>query len=180
MSWLLVFAIFAFSLQGEGAGNCSVETLDVRNVTLRTAGRTFAFRDGVAYGFELPPEARKREKAELGSEVQPDFEARIEQDEVLRPAPGVAVRLFLIHDSHLTGSGWRYYATAVRCGNGKLVEVFHEDGLTLKVEVQGQQIRTSRLSSGRRLWRSYWWNAADSRYVQATEPSRVRGSEPQR
>jgi hypothetical protein len=166
MRGLLVFAVIAFSLQSEVAGDCSVEKLDGRNLTLRTAGRTFAFRNGVAHGFELPPDARERERLELGSAVRPDFEARIERDEVLQPAPGLAVRLFLIHDSHVTGSGWRYYATAVRCARGKLVEVFHEDGRTLKVQVEAPRIRVSRIQeSGKPVTTTYRWSASERRYL---------------
>ena len=88
-------------------------------MTIRTAKRVFAFRKGVAMNCDSPQPCDKQS--------QPDWEAEIEKDIVVRPDPNVVVRFLLIHDSHVKGSGWRYYLTGLRCSNGKIQEIFHRD-----------------------------------------------------
>jgi hypothetical protein len=142
-----------------------VTKLDVRNLAIRTALRTFAFHSGIAVsddGYRDPPEQ------DPGSS-QPDWIAEIEKDSIIRPAPGIVVRFLLIHDSHQTGSGWRYCATAVRCSHGKLQEVFHRDGASLSVD----RLDSTAISVGlntvpgkpvRKHW-SYTWDRSVSKYV---------------
>src|SRR5258708_2135110 len=72
-----------------------VTKLDVRNLSIRTAQRTFDFHNGIAVNYDSPPEQ------------EADWKAEIEDDSVILPAPSVVVRFLLIHDSHATGTGWR-------------------------------------------------------------------------
>ena len=155
--------IFGVILVAAGAGQpCDVARLDVRNTTIRTDQRTFAFHNGMAVNCDAPPE-------EGAGQHQPDWQAEIEQDRLLRPAPNVTLRFLLIHDSHVTGSGWLYYATAFRCSNGKLQEVFQRHGLSLRVErLSANRIDVSMMTTPgkdvRERW-SYVWDPEQSRYV---------------
>ena len=99
-----------------------VTKLDIRNLVIRTAHRTFAFHNGIAVNYDS--------QLALGEgQLRPDWKAEIETDRVIRSAPTRVVRYLLIHDSHETGSGWHYYATGLVCSGRKLHEVFHRDGL---------------------------------------------------
>jgi hypothetical protein len=101
----------------------SVRTIDFNNLTISCGDRTFAFNDGTALNYDRP-----------GESGPPDWKAEFERDTVVEPTPGVSVRFLLIHDSHETGSGWRYHLVAYRCSNGTLQQVFHRDGLSLKID----------------------------------------------
>src|ERR1700690_1235377 len=114
----LLMVIFAAAAVAAGCED--VTKLDVKNQTIRTAQRTFAFHEGIALNYDSP-------RAQNGKHPQPDWKAAIERDSIIQPAPNVVVRFLLIHDSHETGSGWRYYATGFRCASGAMQEVFHRD-----------------------------------------------------
>ncbi len=148
-----------------------VTRLDFGNLTIRTAGRTFAFRNGVAVNLDLPTEHNDEHSP-------PDWKAEIEKDAVVRPAPNVVVRFLLIHDSHETGSGWRYYLTGLRCSSGKLQEVFHRDGLSLGVDRLDSTAITVGLNVApgeaiRKHW-SYIWNRRASKYVLSSTQSSLK------
>jgi predicted nucleotidyltransferase len=155
--------IFGVILVAAAAGQpCDVARLDVRNTTIRTDRRTFAFHNGIAVNYDAPPE-------EGAGQHQPDWQAEIEQDRLLRPAPNVTLRSLLIHDLHVTGSGWQYYATAFRCSNGKLQEVFQRHGLSLRIDrLSANRIDVSMMTTPgknvRERW-SYVWDPEQSRYV---------------
>jgi hypothetical protein len=104
-----------------------VTKLDVRNLVIRTGQRTFAFHNGIALNYDDPNEQEI-------DYSKPDWEAEIEKDSVVQIAPNVVVRFLFIDDSHVTGSGWRFHLTGFRCSGGKLQEVFHREGLSLKVD----------------------------------------------
>lgn len=139
-----------------------VTKLDFGNLIVRTAQRKFAFHNGIAVNYDSPPNQDTEHS-------QPDWKAEIEKDTVLQPAPDVTVRFLLIHDSHETGSGARYYATALRCLGGKLQEVFHRDGLSLRVDrLDSAAISISLHVTPERPIEKYWsytWDRKTSRYV---------------
>jgi hypothetical protein len=143
-------ALTAQSLIG-GPFRCDdVAGLDFGNLTIRTAGRRLAFRNGVAA-------------------AHVDWKAEIEKDAVVKPAPNVLVRFLLIHDSHEAGSGWRYYLTGLRCSSGNLIEVFHRDGLSLGVDRLDSTAITISLNgtpgeATRKHW-SYSWDRSASGYA---------------
>ena len=148
-----------------------VEKLDFRNLTIRTAQRTFDFHNGIAVNYDDPTEADKEH-------FPPDWKAEIEKDSIIQPAPDVVVRFLLIHDSHETGSGWRYYATGLRCSGGRLQEVFHRDGASLSVD----RLDSTTISVGlnvtpgdpiRKYW-SYTWDRDRSKYVLSSTQSSLR------
>lgn len=130
-----------------------VRKLDVGNQTIRTAQRTFAFHRGIAWNHDGALE---------------QWKATIEKDSVIEPAPNVVVRLLVIHDSHETGSGWRYYATAFRCSGTEMQEVFQRDGLSLRmdrIDSTGIQVslRVTPGDASRKHW-SYTWDRGASKY----------------
>lgn len=143
-----------------------ITKLDFRNLTITTAQRTFSFHDGIAINSDTP-------SAPGVEQPQPDWKAAIEKDSVVHPAPNVIVRFLLINDSHETGSGWRYYATGLRCSEGRLQEVFHRDGLSLSIDrLDSNTVRVGLNGksgeSARRQW-SYAWDRKRSRYVITSE-----------
>ena len=144
-----------------------VARLDIKNSTIRTAQRTFSFYNGVAANYDDPAQAG-------AAPSQPDWKAEIEKDVVVRPAPNVVVRVLLIHDSHETGSGWRYFATGVRCSKGKLEEVFQRDGMSFSVEgVDSKNIRISLNAVSGKSTRTHWsyvWDVEKSKYALAFKP----------
>jgi hypothetical protein len=101
----------------------SVRTSDINYLTIACGDRIFDFIDGTALNYDRP-----------GGSGTPDWKAKFERDTVVEPNPGVAVRLLLIRDSHETGRRWRYYLVAYRCSNGRLQQVVHRDGLSLKID----------------------------------------------
>src|SRR5260370_23518003 len=148
-----------------------VTKLDFRNLVIRTAHNTFAFHNGIAANYDSPPELAPEHS-------QPDWKAEIVKDSILQPEPGVVVRFLLIHNSHETGTGWRYYATGLRCSGGKLEEVFHRDGLSLGVD----RLDSTTISIGlnvtpgepiRKHW-SYTWDRSTSKYVLSSTQSSLR------
>ncbi len=148
---------------GNAAIRCNdVTKLDVKNLTIRTGQQTFVFHNGTAVLFDSSPE--------LDPEItQPDWQAEIKKDRIIRPAANVVVRFFLISASHLTGSGNQEYATAFRCSGGKLQEVFHRDGLTLSVDrLDATAISVSLNVTADKPIRKHWsyvWDRDKSKYV---------------
>jgi len=144
-----------------------VTKLDSRNLTIRTAQRTFAFHNGIAVNYDGQPEGAEHS--------QPDWKAEIEKDSVIQPAPNVVVRFLLIHDSHETGSGWHYYATGFRCSGGKLHEIFHRDGLSLSIDrldsnMVGVGLNVTQGEPIRKHW-FYTWDRNASKYVLSSTQS---------
>ena len=148
-----------------------VTKLDFRNLIIRTAQRTFACHNGIAVNYDSPPE-------QDAEHSQTDWKAEIEKDSIIEPAPNVVVRFLLIHDSHGTGSGWRYYAMGLRCSAGKLQEVFRRDGLSLRVDrLDSTAIRigfnVTPSEPIRKHW-SYSWDRNASKYVLSSTQSSLR------
>jgi hypothetical protein len=128
----LIVLILAYMITLPGATaailHCDdVTTLDFGNLTIASGTRKFVFKDGTALNHDAK-----------GDSSDADWKAEIARDTVVQPAPGVTVRFLLIHDSHMTGSGWRYYLLGYCCSNSKLQEVFRRDGLSLEVERTGR------------------------------------------
>lgn len=144
-----------------------VTKLDFKNLTFRVGLRTFAFHDGVAANYDDPD-------GQSGRYSQPDWKAEIEKDSVIRPVPDVVVRFLLIHDVHVTGSGWRYYAAGYRCSGGKLQEVIHHEGMSLRVERLDSASIDICLDAipgkARRKSCSYIWDRNSGKYVLSSTP----------
>jgi hypothetical protein len=139
-----------------------VTKLDVRNLMIRTAQRTFAFHNGIAVNYDWPPDQDT-------DYSKPDWKAEIEKDSVIQRAPNVVVRFLLIDDSHATGSGWRFYLSGFRCSGGKLQEIFHRDGMSLRVDRLDSTTLSVSLNvipgePTRKHW-SYTWDRNTSQYV---------------
>src|SRR5271165_5906830 len=147
-----------------------VTELDFKNLTVGTSRRTFAFHNGIAANYD----------GSLGQDTEhsrPDWKAEIEKDSVIQPAPDVVVRFLVINDSHQTGSGWRYYVTGLRCSSGKLLEVFHRDGMSLRVDrldstAIGISFDVAPGEPTRHL--SYTWDRNSSKYVLSPAPALLR------
>ena len=109
------------------ASSCSdIRLLNTKNATLQSGSRVFRFRSGTAVNYDDPPPGV--------NDPKPDWIAEIEQDQVVQPEVGVELRFVMIHDSHETGSGWRYYLSGFQCSGGRLREVFHRDGMSLSID----------------------------------------------
>ena len=139
-----------------------VTKLDVRNLTIRTAQREFAFHNGIAIDFDGYEDR-------TAGPPKPDWEAEIVGDKVIHPAPNVTVRFLVIHDSHETGSGWQIYLTGFLCEDGKLKEVFHRNGMSLDTDrVDSTAIVVSlNVVPGKPIRKhySYTWDVNTSKYV---------------
>jgi hypothetical protein len=144
-----------------------VTKLDFRNLTFQVGPRTFAFHEGVAVNYD-------GRDGQAGRYSQPDWKAEIEKDSVIQPVPDVVVRFLLIHDVHVTGSGWRYYATGYHCSGGKLQEVIHREGMSLRVErLDSVSIDISLdplPGKARRKLCSYIWDRSSRKYVLSSTP----------
>jgi hypothetical protein len=116
--------------QNRPVADCSdLSTLDFKNLTVTVTGRTFAFHYGKATNSDSP------------GDEKPDWEATIEKDSMVSPAPGVETRFLLIDDSHVTGTGSWLYLVGFRCEPtnsrlhaGYLQRVFESKALSLSVE----------------------------------------------
>ncbi len=142
-----------------------INRLDFRNLTIRSGTRTFVFKGGTATHSDSP--------SEPGQNRTPDWTAKIERDTVVQPEPGTSVRFLVIHDNHLTGSGWRYYISGYRCAEGALSEVFHRDGRSLAVDLLSSDgidvsslvgVSPTPAQEIRKRW-SYIWDRGRSGYV---------------
>jgi len=159
----VLVAAIAWCQPGAKAVRCDdVTRLDFKNLVVRTAGFSFAFHNGFALNSDDP-------LAEKVDEEKPDWKAEIETDKVIRPAPGVVVRLLVIHDVHQTGSGRRYYATGLRCVAGKLEEVFQRSGASLGIDrLDAKEIGIGLNVTPGKPVRKHWtyvWNPATARYA---------------
>jgi hypothetical protein len=149
-----------------GANCDDITKLDFRNLNFRAAGRILAFHNGVA-------ESGPSEQISVAGQADSrhEWKAEIEQDSVLRPTADVSVRFLLIHDSHQTGSGWRFYLLGFRCSGGKLEEVFHREELSLSVErLDATGVTVGMVAKDGGSNREYWqynWNG--QRYVLASK-----------
>jgi hypothetical protein len=106
-----------------------ITKLDLPNLRIHAGQRTFAFHNGVAQHGLL-------EQVPMGGQMESrhEWRAEIEKDAIVRPASDAVIRFLLIHDSHQTGSGWRYYLIGLRCSEGRLEQVFLRDGMSLTVD----------------------------------------------
>jgi hypothetical protein len=139
-----------------------ITKLDVHNLTIHAAQRIFVFHNGVAENGPL-------EQVSIGGQTESrhEWKAEIERDTIVRPSSDAVVRFLLIHDSHQTGSGWRYYLIGLRCSEGRLEQVFLRDGMSLTVDqldAAGVDVGLTENpgDSTRKQWR-YTWDG--DRYV---------------
>ncbi len=163
------FALTGASVQGkETITPChDVTGLDFKNLTISNRihhnTQQLAFKDGVALNYDDP------EKEKSGT---PDWRAEIKRDTVVHPAPGISVRFLLIHQDHLTGTGWNWWLVGYGCSNGRLRQVFSCDGLSLKIErLDDSGIVVSKLlkyGSPIETHRSYIWEKTQLMYVLAS------------
>lgn len=111
---------------------CSdVGQIDFKNLTFGSEGLVFPFHDGVAEIYDWEGIAMS---AENGTQPKPEFQAEIDLDKTVSPAPGVKVRFLRFELDHLGGSGWRNYVLGFACGGGVLREVFHREAISLRLE----------------------------------------------
>ena len=137
-----------------------VTKLDFKNLTISRANRIFAFNDGIALNYDTP---------ETDRSAPPDWEAEVKWESVVHPTSGIKIRFLLIHDSHLTGSGWNYWLVGYKCSDGSLEQVFSLDGLSLEVDgLDDSGVVVSKMltsgSSVRTYW-SYFWDKNLSTYT---------------
>ena len=94
----------------------NVEAVDFRNSVLEIAHRgKVLIADGVGYASDAGEGGDSR-----------DWRVALLEDRVLRPAPGVAVRLVRLEASHLTGSGEWGHVLVFRCRDGRLERIVDE------------------------------------------------------
>jgi hypothetical protein len=71
---------------------------------------------------------------------KPERELSVERSVVLRPEPGVAVRLVLVHLSHVRGSGASHILVGLRCVGGMAKEVFRLEQPMKRLEVLSEEL----------------------------------------
>lgn len=110
-----------------------VEDVDFNNATFESDRTLFSFHHG---------KARRSDCPDCGEQSEPwDWKANIEKDVTLNPSPDVTVRFLLVHDEHMTGSGWWYHLVGFRCApigdqpdRKQLVKVFDRTAMSLRIE----------------------------------------------
>ena len=155
-----------------------ISNVDFRNLKFESKGRFFAFHKGKAYNWECPECGVDRDN--------PDWEAEIEQDKVINPAPSIRIRFLLVHDDHLRGTGWWYHVIGFQCEatgsskrGGRLLKVFDRQGMSLqpeRIDDQGITV-TAATVPGKSLIEhfAYRWDNSSSRFVLArTWTTRMR------
>ncbi len=101
------------------------------------AGGDFRLRDGVFSEYEsfTPREIAaltERERKEVTS--KPDWETTIEQDKAWRPGGRSDLRVLVLSQVHLTGTGAFIYVLAFECNAGAVRKVFEASGEGVKLE----------------------------------------------
>jgi hypothetical protein len=116
----MIFAILAisvFAANGTALPSCSdVATADFANIIINVHEEgPVSLKNGKGYTPHIVVNGK-----DLGSE----WEVTIEKNLLLRPAPGVALRLIDLNLTKLLGSGGWGYALIYECKDGKLQRVF--------------------------------------------------------
>jgi hypothetical protein len=99
-------------------------------------GGPLRFHDGVFLQWDLTPEMwsvlSSEERAETNA--KPDWKTVIQQDITLHPPATKAVRLLVLDQLHLTGTGSFTYIFGFQCTAGLLAKVFEASGEGLRLE----------------------------------------------
>ncbi|HYG97731.1 MAG TPA: hypothetical protein VD837_01280 [Terriglobales bacterium] len=126
---LLITALILLALtETLVAQRCSdISRVDFRNFKIKpkqTAENLFdfdlQFRNGIFDYSPLP-------------QFGPDWRFKIVRDTVVRPAGGEKVRFIGIFANHFGGTGSQEYLIGFRCWNGKLQNVFQQNGEGMRV-----------------------------------------------
>lgn len=126
--------------------------VDFRNSTIRAArddgkhdyglfngpgpGGEFRLHNGESLQWDLGPRdlapLSDKERVELMG--QPDWKITLEQDNLLHPAGSAGVRVLVLHQVHLTGTGAFTYVFAFGCKGGKVRKIFEASGESVQLE----------------------------------------------
>lgn len=176
---VLVFCLLLNSAQGQACSD--IKRFDFKNAiiqvgstddnelpTLYNASRaealTFHLKDGVAETYDGSP---------LESGV-PDWRAELLQDRQAHPEPSTWIRVIVLEDNHLTGTGTWHYVLAFGCNTGRLARLFqftaegvslgHLDDQTLELHQGIWTATDSHADPSRQRVLTYKWNAQQHRY----------------
>jgi hypothetical protein len=139
---VLLLAVFAvtpklvaqqqMAVKAVGTRTCTdIRSVDFSNLKFESAGMVFAFHKGKAYSWDC---------RDCADRDKPDWGAKIEQDKIISPAPGIRIRFLLVENNHLTGTGAWYHVVGFRCeptgsqNRGRLLKVFDRNGMSLQLE----------------------------------------------
>jgi hypothetical protein len=143
------------------AASAEVPCTDIRKIALQNmrldvGNAVFNFRNGVGSEFdELEPKTL-------------EWEATLIEAITVDVAPDIPVRFVLIRNSHVSGSGWRFFLVGYRCLQGKMKQVFKREGLSLAIDKIDSQAVVVKLNTepGTQSTKyfSYAWNDKTSKY----------------
>jgi hypothetical protein len=99
-------------------------------------GGPLRLRDGVFLQWDLTPGMWAMLSPEEREETsrKPDWKTTIEQDMLIRPIASGGVRVLVLSQVHVTGTGAFIYVFGFRCGSGSLKRVFEASGEGVKLE----------------------------------------------
>lgn len=111
----------------------------------------------------------------MGSSLEtyaPDWRTTIRQD---HPLPASGIRLLVLEQNHLTGTGSFTYIFGFHCGAGSLRQIFEASGQGLKLErltANGMDISVAIWSNGdphccprRKVHLTYLWSPSRKRFL---------------
>lgn len=99
-------------------------------------GGPLRLRDGVFLQWDLTPGMWSMLSSEGRAETnaKPDWKTTIQQDITLHPTATKAVRLLVLDQVHLTGTGSFTYIFGFQCAAGSLTKVFEASGEGIRLE----------------------------------------------
>jgi hypothetical protein len=99
-------------------------------------GGPLGLRGGVFLQWDLTAGERATLSVEEREEIdhKPDWKTTVQQDVMLRPAESAGVRILVLDQLHLTGTGSFTYIFGFQCDAGALKKVFEASGEDVKLE----------------------------------------------
>ena len=129
LRWLIPMLLMAATSAVQA---CDVESFDPEDqLVLQHQEQILRFQQGKANAVLLE-EGREQGK--------PEWELSVERSVGLHPEPGVAVRLVLVHISHVRGSGASHILAGLRCVGGMAKEVFRLEQPIKRLEVLSEEL----------------------------------------
>jgi hypothetical protein len=127
LCWLIPLLLMAATSAVQA---CDVESFDPEDqLVLKHQEQVLRFKQGKANAFLLEE-----------GQGKPEWELSVECSAVLHPEPGVAIRLVLVHVSHVQGSGALHLLVGLRCIGGKAKAVFRLEQPITRLEVLSEEL----------------------------------------
>lgn len=186
---VLGFGLFPISVSAQACTD--VRSLDLKNATIRVGSPDesgprmepselkFSLRNGVALIANT--------SGSSSAARQPDWRVELLIDRVVHPEPSLWLRVLVLEQTHLTGTGTWRYILALDCNDGQLERIFqfgsegislkHLDDQTMLVYQTMWMPADSHAQPSKHREMHYAWNAQNHRYRLSGDSALMDGAE---